>query len=361
MSYKKWLAGFVIIFLILILMFMFFNYKRDIYGYFGADEQISLPFGIFVRKTKMRHVSQNKDKYYGYILGGSKAGAIDATLVSKYEGKEFYNLSVSIGSFADYEAFTSYIAENTSAKKIILHLGNIELFHHTTTDMPATITGKKMDYIKEITSFLFTSPLQTMDRQFTKLDGSINYSNVEELVKTMGEQAYKDKYVMPGNATYLDYRTFYETANKTLPAFDKNLQSLQNIVQICNNNNIELKVIIGPTFVYELHQYEGDRFWSYLRGIASMTEFWDFSGFNDIGLNPCNFINTDHYNTKVADKMINIVYGKEENKDFGTYVQINNFDEYINNRMKKFEEMKQAYDETGKINLFDETHESFIK
>lgn len=366
MNDKKWIMGFGVIFILLIIAFVIFNYTFDFYRYFHAKEAQKFYFVPTVRKVKMRHIEQNKDKYEGYILGGSKSGAINADLVSMYEGKNFYNLCVPIGSFTDYKAFTKYIAENTSANEIILHLGNIELFHYTTTDVPATITNRKKDYIKEFASFLFMNPVQIIGElenatsRYTYANGSLNYETVYDLYNKIGAKEFTETYVIPKNYEYLAYKTF-DGVQKELLEFNNNLVALGEIAEICRANDIELKVIIGPTFVYELQQYEGQDFWSYLRGIASITDFWDFSGFTDIGLNPCNFINEDHYNNKVADKMINVVYGKEKVEGFGEYVSGDNFDKYITKRAQKFDEMKAIYDETNEIKLFDENSSSYIK
>lgn len=366
MSCKKWIFGTLILFILLIIAFVFMNYKIDFYGYFNTENQNKMKWNERItRQVKTKYVSENLDKYEGYILGGSKAGAINPDLISEYENMKFYNLCIARGSFEDYKNFTEYIANNTNAKKIILHLGNIELLDYSIAMPPATITGKKLDYIKEIGSYLFLNPVQMIkdlnaDTNPVNLNGTINYSRYDKMIAENGAEEFAYKYVVPENNVYINWRTFNYKPTE-FSAFSQNLEALRSIVDICNNSNIDLQVIIGPTFFYEMYQYEGEKFWEYLRGIASITDYWDFSGFYDINMNPYNFYDTGHYNYKLADKMINIIYGKEKNSNFGVYVNPNNFDDYIENRKQKFYEKEKEYNETETIKLFDMYDDSFIK
>lgn len=361
MSYKKWVIDVIIVIAILIALMCFINYRMDIYHYWKAGENVAFRTDTYTRILKLRHISKNPDKYYGYIIGGSKAGVLDADLISEYDEGKFYNVSVPWGCFEDYDVYIQYIAENTSAKKIILHLSSIEVMEYSREEMPAIITSTKSDDIKEKIKFLIINPIQIVqdlksEKGYDFVNGGRNY---EEQLKQMEEQG--DKYFEYAVTTeYDDLLEIIFNDIKQLPAFDENMEALAHIVEVCKAHDINLQVVIGPTFISELYKFEGEIYWSYLRAIASLVNFWDFSGFNDVDRNPYNFINFQHYNYKVGDKMIEIMYGKDKMEGFGEYVDPNNFNEYLDRRIAKYSEMEKEYQETGTIKLFDRTDSSYI-
>ena len=363
MSYKKWIINVAILVVLLLGLMCVINYKMDIYHYWKAGEEIAFRTDTYTRILKLRHISKNPDQYYGYIIGGSKAGVLDADLISKYDEGKFYNVSVPWGCFEDYDAYIQYIAENTSAKKIILHLSSIEALEYSREDMPAVITPTKIDDFKEKIKFLIINPVQII--QDVKSDGKYDFvnggRNYEDQLKEMKEQG--DAYFEYAVTTEYDklLKIIFDEDIITLPAFNENMEALKHIVEVCKAHDINLQVVIGPTFISELYKFEGEIYWSYLRAIASLVNFWDFSGFNDVNRNPYNFINFQHYNYKVGDKMINIMYGKEEMPGFGEYIDPNNFNDYIGRRTQKYMEMEQEYRKTGTIQLFDRTDESYIQ
>lgn len=364
MSNKKWILGIVIITVTLVLALMLINYKLDIYNYWKAgNENVAFGTNVHPRLLKMKHITENPDLYQGFILGGSKAGVLSTKLFSEYEGKNFYNLSVPGGCFRDYEAYTRYLIENTSVEKIVLHLGSIEVLAFAQDELPALLTESKWDNVKEKIQFLIVNPAQMIrdlieNRYYDATTGERNYEKEYKEIAEVGDSYYLKTGVASEYNKLLD-KTFHDI--KAMPAHIENVESLRNIVTVCNENNVELQVVIGSTFITELYKFEGDEYWSYLREIAQITGYWDFSGFNDVNRNPFNFVNQAHYNEKVADKMINIMYGKEKMEGFGDYVDAANIDDYINRRSTKFFEMQKVFEETGTIPMFDRTHESYIQ
>ena len=149
MSGKKWTITFVGIVILLLISMTVINHVVDPFGYFRAakGDCYDLDEEDYVRYLKAEHIAHFSDKYDGYILGGSKAGALLPSSFEKIEGKKYYSVWNVAGCFNDYYLYTKYIVENTNAKKIVLHLSNLEInsFDSSTRgDMftaPAILTG----------------------------------------------------------------------------------------------------------------------------------------------------------------------------------------------------------------------------
>lgn len=364
MSSKKWIIGFVLVAIAFLIINIILNYTLDIYNYWKAgNEKIAFETNVHPRILKMKHITENPDLYQGFILGGSKAGVLNTKLFSEYEGKNFYNLSVPGGCFRDYEAYTNYLIENTSVEKIVIHLGSIEVLAFAQDELPALLTESKWDNIKEKFQFLIVNPAQMIrdiiePKYFDAATGERSYEKEYKEIAQIGDEYYLDVGVASGYNDLLDI-VFHEV--KAMPAHIDNVESLKRIAATCNANNVDLDVVIGSTFISELYKFEGDEYWSYLREIATVTDYWDFSGFNDINRNPFNFVNQAHYNEKVADKMVNIMYGKETIEGFGEHVDFGNVNDYISRRSTKYFEMQKVFEETGTIEMFGREHESYIQ
>lgn len=364
MSSKKWIIGFAIVAISFLIINIILNYTLDIYNYWKAgNESVAFETNVHPRILKMKHITENPDLYQGFILGGSKAGVLNTKLISEYEGKNFYNLSVPGGCFRDYEAYTNYLIENTSVQKIIIHLGSIEVLAFEQDELPALLTESKWDDVKEKINFLIVNPAQMIKdiierRYYDATTGERNYEKEHKEIEEIGDSYYLEVGVASDYNNLLGI-VFNEV--KYMPAHIDNVESLRRIVATCNANNVEIDVVIGSTFITELYKFEGDEYWSYLREIAAIVDYWDFSGFNDVNRNPFNFVNQAHYNEKVADKMINIMYGKETIDGFGERVNAENVNDYIGRRSAKYFEMQKVFEEQGTIEMFNREHESYIK
>jgi hypothetical protein len=80
-----------------------------------------------------------------------------------------------------------------------------------------------------------------------------------------------------------------------------------------------------------------DDYLNYLKSIAKITDFYDFSGYNSITTNNCNYYETSHYRPHIGELIAGRIF-KDKNisipNDFGTWVTKENVDKYLKN--KKF-------------------------
>lgn len=94
------------------------NYYYDHYGVFGHGLSAKEPINFNQRHGKIEYLSQQRGAYNAFLLGSSRLGHFDTTLISeeasRHEGKKlaFYNLSVFSGVPKDYLAFLQYLKRN---------------------------------------------------------------------------------------------------------------------------------------------------------------------------------------------------------------------------------------------------------
>ena len=155
-------------------------------------------------------------------------------------------------------------------------------------------------------------------------------------------------------------KMFQQKKASSAPAYEDNLNALRQIKALCEENNVTLNVVIGAGFIGERDSYEGDRYYAYLNELVTITDVWDFSDFNDINMNPYNFVNRKHYNNNVADLMVNTMYGQSSYEGFGIYLTKDNINDYLKERKTKFEQLKEEFETTGTVALQGMEDDSYL-
>ena len=367
MTSKKWTISFLIIILVVLLAIAILNVVVDPYGYFDAIDGLNyeLNDNNYIRVLKAKHIEKYGNNYDGYILGGSKAGGYTAEKLKELDGYNYYNTFITCGNFEEYYIFAKWIAEKTEAKKIILNLSGFECLFDVRSGIkqqtPAILTGKSQT--AEFISFLFKNPKLSVDEIINPTfdyrqndDGSRNLEGAyEEYFKNPSEYV-KNQVVYDLEANLKEM--FAKAETRTFSSMPKDIKYLKQIVELCEENDIELLVINSATPLTSRQSYEGEAYWNFLTQIASVTDYWDFTSYNDINLNPYNFYDDAHTFYEAIDLIIETINGTNKYEGFGEYITKDNVYDYINQRRKDFYELKYEFEQTGTVILKGQDHES---
>ena len=386
-------------------------YFRVNSGYIDRYDSI---LGTRNERMLASYLLKNKPKgtYDGIIVGGSKSRPFTPTIFNNMSGSNYLSCSGGNGEFGYYEKIIDYAIENQGIKNVVLHLGGREVSMKPIDDikfrMPAALENKPQlldtvfyaftdftDIIKSIKK----DPVPSIGERFSKLKIAsrdplakenkkiAHYLNLEEenaqtdswigsaridSSKTMGivfyydealkgdpsfKEEWKNKNVLNDKEILSDDDNTYSVILKRvfeekphLPYVSENIQSLKRIKQKCDENKVKLTVVMGSMSIVERARYEGNEYWNYLREIADITDYYDFSYFCDINNNPFNFLDGRHNLDTVAWVMISKLYGYDP-YGFGKYVTKDNVDEHLIERKKAYNALKEEYERTGALEL----------
>ena len=378
MNYKKWNIGVLCLVLAVFAALASVNYFVDPFGYFsfqsGDYEAIDFPVDTtyYQRELKAQHILHYADQYDAYLIGGSKSGSYRAEKLSELDGYRYYSLYEAGGSFYEYELETEFLLEHADPKKIVLSISGGEVNYlkrnqeDITVKVPAILTGESR--FQEMLKFLFMDVTESIDRLKERLNGK----SYAELTMT-GERNLSRYYqkiesgqdmVQYTREAVLDtfdarMKTLFRT-DKEAAYIQESLASLRRIKELCDENGVALMVIVAPSFISEMGKFESSYFRNYLNEIALITDYWDFSGFHDIDLNPYNFYNDGHFYYEVADLVIDTITGKDSYPGFGFYVTKENAAEHLAGREAEYEKLREEYLETGTIRLFGQEDASCL-
>lgn len=368
MNYKKWNIAIISGLLLVVAFIMGMNYFVDPFGYFtfqsGDYDKIGFPMNTsyFMREFKAQHILKHQDEYDAYFIAGSKGGAYQAEKFQALDGYRYYNCFELGGSFYEYEEMVNFLVEEVSPKKIVLNIsgGEVRAWQRNVKDLtfqlPAVVTGESK--LLETLDFL----LKDVNESFERIEDRKKNKYVG--LREGGErnlQKYYDRIDNPESwERYVNNNVLkpFDKHMKTLfttdverDHYDACLASMKNIKKTCDDGGVELQVIVAPSFIGEMSEHDTTYYRDFLIQLGLITDYWDFSGYNEINMNPYNYYNEGHFFYEVADLLIDTMAGKASYPGFGVYVTKENVSDHIAERTADYERLQEEYLATGTIQL----------
>ena len=340
MSQKRWIKSFLILSTISISFVVSINYIVDPFNVFNSGF-LEHSAQHNERYLKIKHLEKNHSKYNSYIFGSSRIGTTDPKFIEKYiPGSKFYNMTVASANLYDYIMHLKYMLKNKyEIKNLYLQIDirDMERYGQSDSDyqkrLHPYVTGDSLNkfYLKYLFGVFprnikekITHNIDYQERGHYFLDTSGMWTSTEnenKLLKNCEEYVKNEK-------------TFHIKVkrNKRLTNASKISQAIKNIVELCEKNNINLYVFTTPHNHKMMDSFMEDDYKKFLDLIANETNFYDFSGYNSITNNNCNYYEKSHYRPLVAEIIAAKVFNAEDIKvpeDFGVYIKPENIEDHI--------------------------------
>lgn len=311
-----------------LLFTMGWNYVFDTSGVFNQNFSIKRvePNQHFV---KMRYVLAEPKKYNAFCFGSSRVGNIDLMRIDN--GLRYYNMTYSEGLpeewLNDVQAFVKY---GVQVKQIMIGLDdfsfrvNPELHKGQLLRIPYTEDNLKTYFV-----YLLKKPGKPVNMEDK---GSIFdiYGTGRPLHSEPDERIEADV------ETHLKDEKFAKPTSYRGNRIKETIADLAKLKVLCNDNNIELIVFINPINAVTYRDTNMQEFNEFKRQLAQITDYYDFSGLNDITTNNYYYYETSHYRPLVGDMIVNRLFYKG-NADFGVYVTKENVEEHLQDLEKQLQ------------------------
>jgi hypothetical protein len=160
----------------------------------------------------------------------------------------------------------------------------------------------------------------------------------------------------------------YLTLHRDFNISQERLNALQDIVNICKQNNIQLKVFVNPLHAthWETVRLSGNwsKFEQWKREVVKITPFWDFSGYNTITTEQINdqmknYFESSHYKKVVGNLILNRVLGYQEDRvppDFGTLITPVNIESHLQKIQADWENWSNNNPDMVKLVQYENLH-----
>ncbi len=372
---RRWIAGFLALVFVCTGCYMAVCYKANPEGYFSNIQGVPYYFkDDCARAIKSRYILDHKDEIDAVVMGGSKCGVVDTDKMTEYTGLRYYNLYLNLGNFHDYLDFTKFLAEEVGIREITLILSNYEVLAYDRTyrgnnyQTPALFSGSLFKQIQEFLSWMIVDP-ETLKVNLDRLKINPAYADAivdgrrSRMATTLSYNNDPDAFAA---RVLRDYDTrlgilFSQDIEDQSEVIEQNLSALSQMKKICEENDVNFQVVIGPSTMTERYRYETPDYYRYnLQIINMMGKVWDFSNYNDINMNYYNYYDHLHYDAEVSDLMVDTMYGKASYDGFGQLLTTATAGAYYQEMQEEFDKLKEEYQETGTVKLQDKNDPSYL-
>ena len=309
-----------------VLIFLVFNLALIV-----ALSVIIDPFNVFHYKNirnygvepnknyiKTKYIINNPNKYNGFLFGSSRVGSVH---VDKIKDRHLYNMVYSAGTPQEHlKTLRTFLDEGVSMD--IVYMG---VDSSSYTEDPSRHINQPLRCPYQ---YLAGNPIK-----FTELYVSI--SLVTESIEYLGREMHAyDVFYDYGWWFDYDVSTSYDWSQVTpligeVDRLEETLREIQEVKDICAERDIELIIFTNPMFEVTYEASVERDYLEFLDRLADITDYYNFSGINDITVNTENFIDNSHYNAYVGDMIIDAIVNNSVdeglyNQGFGWYVTSEN-------------------------------------
>ncbi len=324
---KQFLIKVTIFALILAVIFVPFAVFVDPYNIFHASNPVDNGVEPNKNYLKMKNVLSHPDRYDSFLFGSSRVGFID---VSRMEDGNYYDMMYSEGLPAEHlDNLKQMIKHGIVPKNVTLGVDDITYFVdpalHTNQlyRLPFPWDGTPSE---KLGFYLRYFDLITLSQSLHVLhDHKIN--DPEAMSRLMSTGTENLKIVPAFNYEGADawWSSYYYPREEVL-------EEIREFKELCDENDIQLRVFTNPLHALTYTKDIANGYLVFLEELAEITDYWNFSGYNEITLNYDNYYETSHYCPAVGNLMIDTVYyGKTdetlESQGFGVYVTKENVKE----------------------------------
>jgi len=345
MNSKKWIKVSLITTLLGFLLLMLLNYVVDPFNIFHS-KVLKHDFQVNERFVKIEYLEKNHNKFNGYMIGSSRIGTTLPKTVEQYiPNSKIYNLTMNGATMYDYLLHIRYmIKRGYPIKTIYLQLDVINMTYYG--GLESDYLSKLHPYVEDKSLALFYFDYLSGFFPFNvknKIAQNLNYTftTTYNLETGIWANPSKEKQVSENCEEYVKNQKSFHTKNRRILKYltqKEFMRDLKEIVNLCKTHQIKLYTFMMPHNQVMMDSFVIDDYLDYLQDISKVTDFYDFSGYNSITTNNCNYYERSHYRPEVGELIAARIFNSKEVKvpnDFGKLVTKKNIKEYLNIRKEE--------------------------
>lgn len=302
---------------------------------------------------KTEYIKKHHDEFDSLLFGSSRAGFVDIAYLNEKMNAKFYDMASS-ESLVNEQVIElrEFIASGFIPKKVIVMVDDISCFVNPEIHKnmlyripyPVSMVEKAEFYLKYmdlITNFESLSVINdTRAKKEENLargiddgyDNSTHMSYIDRFYHTGTERLDKESHFNPDEE---QYQKGYWVDYYSLRA-DEAVSDMKDMVNLCEKYGIELIVVTNPLYKLTYQMDIENGYLIYLRKLAEVTDYYNFSSFNAVTENYSYYYETSHFMPEVTRMMVDAICENTRNNNtemqndvFGTYVTRDNADMLI--------------------------------
>lgn len=324
MSLKKQIFIFAASCLAFALLFAAFNALVDPFGVFGDVIFDYYEFNMTEnpRVAKIAYIDKHGEAYDSYIFGCSKSSSYPVDELNLYLDANFYNMFTYGGDLADMEKMALYVIETQTVKNIVVAIGPEAAYRYDSEDdaLKDNLHEKVDDRVNPLLfygKYLFLNPTYSLDKISSYLGRSyiVDASNVFIAETGAYNKSRRDAMPISDIENYYDDMAGAEfdiTYNRPLSYIDEAVSSVSRIKAACDEKGINFILIGSPMYDAEIECYDRDELGELTSKLSSVTDFYNFWGYNAFSHDARFFYDGYHFRNCVGSAALAYIFDNGE-------------------------------------------------
>lgn len=210
--------------------------------------------------------------------------------------------------------------------------------------MKSILHGKvdKSNLLLFYSQYIFMNPKYSIDKLLALKDNTYLPSQYDVFVPETGsyDKSRRDvesisdlEEYMASNSAFL-----YDYGPAELEAMMPALKAIEEIKNACEEKDVSFTLVLSPVTDREMSLFPEAQMIEYWREMAKITDYWDFTGYNEISGDNRYFYDNYHFRNAVGDMMLAKMYNNDKvyvPSDFGYYVKADNVEAVIKEKLNK--------------------------
>jgi len=273
---------------------------------------------------KTKYIVNNPTKFDGFIFGSSRVGAIHVENIKDYH---IYNMTYSAGTPNEHlRTLRTFIEEGVKMEIVCIGVDSLSYTEDSREHEKQALRCSYQHLQNPINFFLKYFDVAMIKQSIPVIKQKLRVENVEVFY----EYGAGLPYVIIPKADWENELPFIGNAQ----LLEETLQDIREIKQLCDENEIKLIIFTNPLCEVTYRESVNRNYLVFLKELANITEYYNFSGLNNIALDADNFYDTSHYNAFVGDMIISAIFEDEVDETlyeqgFGWYVTSDNINELL--------------------------------
>ena len=331
MKNHQWLTWVLFFTIINFTLLGLVNYVVDPFKIFGTN---FLPYQVQMneRFVKIEYIKKNHQKFNAYLFGSSRIGTTEPKIIEKYvPNSKFYNFTVSSANLYDYLLHLEFFLQEKypiNTLYLQIDLDDMSIYGHRESDYLSKLHPEvtheltSVYYMKYLFGFF---PMNTR----VKIMDNLNSKKTKErdIAKGTWSLPSKEESLLKNCDEYVKHVSSFNTKHRRVKKYttaEFSMKALRKIVDLCRVNNIKLHLFTSAHNQNKMDTFFLEDYNKYLRDISEITSFYDFTGYNSVTKNNCNYYEMSHYRPQVAELIAARIFNDSSinvPSDFGKYIK----------------------------------------
>ena len=290
---------------------------------------------------KTQYIIHNPQKFNAFIFGSSRVGNIPPDALPKESdgvSLRWYNMTHSMGIPAEHlMTIRTFLANGVDIDMILLGFDNNAMFESVGQHerqllrMPfqvyeANVFRFYVPYLKNITA-------RSIIKEVSRYNAAEKETETERFYDWGGSAS---DFSLTENPQMERYVSAHGGAQFSQT---KACEDIAAVAELCRENGIALVLFTSPLYETTYRDAEENGYFDFLRSVAGVAEFYNFSSLNSYTTNPQYYFESSHYRPVLGLLVEQVLFGTDEEREsirreagdalWGTKVNAGNVEEII--------------------------------